>query len=370
MKINSLPYFFQSVKFNFSGANVSQKYIIFESDDWGAIRTSSHEFKKQIEEKFPDFSKSPYAVDGLASAEDLELLFGVLSSFRDESGQYPKFTANVIVANPDFKKIKESNFERYYFETVEETFSKSSAHNNNLSLWKEGENLGLFIPQFHGREHLNFGRWLSALRNDKNYTRYFFEKGMTYSGVGDYSFMEAFDWSHPKEIESNNNVITEGLKIFENLFGKKSTSFIAPCYNWDPNVEDTLKQNGVDWIQGIQYQLAPTGEFGKYKRIKHYFGEKSESGIKYSIRNVFFEPTLAPQKDWVNNALARISNAFLFSKPAVICSHRVNYVGFIDKNNRDRNLKLLQELLKQILKKWPDVKFVSSQDYNKIFNRS
>lgn len=361
-----LLHFLHSTKFNFFGNKVKGKYIVIESDDWGAIRTPSKEIKQQIEQNFPDFSKSPYAVDGLASSNDLDFLFNELLSFKDFLGNHPKFTANVIVANPDFQKIKESEFNVFHFETIDKTFNKLPSHSNNLEKWKEAERSGVFIPQFHGREHLNYFRWLKSLRESKDYTRYFFDFGMTYSGVGDYSFMEAFDWSDKSEIEDNKKVIKEGLVIFESLFGKVSKSFIAPCYNWDPDIEDALFANSVKWIQGTQFQLAPTGIFNQYRKIKHNFGDKSVSGIRYSKRNVFFEPTLAPQNDWVNNALARISNAFLFHKPAVICSHRINYVGFIDENNRDRNLKLLNELLKQILKRWPDVRFISSQDYDEI----
>ena len=36
-----------------------------------------------------------------------------------------------------------------------------------LNLWKEGINEELFVPEFHGREHLNPLRWLRGLKNDK-----------------------------------------------------------------------------------------------------------------------------------------------------------------------------------------------------------
>lgn len=45
---------------------------------------------------------------------------------------------------------------------------------------------------------------------------------------------------------------------------------------------------------------------------------------------------------------------------AVISSHRINYVGGIDINNRIKNLKLLDEFLSALLMKYPDVEFMSS----------
>lgn len=355
-----------STKFNFSGRRVKGRYIIFESDDWGAIRTPSKEIKNRIQSRFPNFGDSPYAVDGLASSEDLDFLFNLLVSFNDAFGEHPKITANVIVGNPDFNKIKEAQFTEFFYESIEDTFSRLTTHQDNLKKWRKAESQRIFVTQFHGREHLNYNRWLNALRADIDHTRYYFDLGMTYSGVGDYSFMEAYDWSDKSEVHEKKIIISDGLNLFEKLFNKRSTSFIAPCYNWDLDIESCLYDNDVRWIQGTKYQLAPTGTFNKYKKIKHSFGEKSSSGVRYSIRNVFFEPSLAPQNDWVDNALARISNAFLFGKPAVVSTHRLNYVGFIDERNRDNNLKLLNNLLKQVLKKWPDVRFVSSADYDKI----
>jgi hypothetical protein len=58
--------------------------------------------------------------------------------------------------------------------------------------------------------------------------------------------------------------------------------------------------------------------------------------------------------------MAQIQSAFLFDKPAVICTHRINFIGFINEKNRDRGLRDLDCLLKQITKKWPDVIFITT----------
>jgi hypothetical protein len=69
---------------------------------------------------------------------------------------------------------------------------------------------------------------------------------------------------------------------------------------------------------------------------------------------------MLPSKNWVDSCLAQIQTAFLFSKPAVICSHRINFIGFINEKNRVRGLQDLDNLLKKIVKKWPDVIFIST----------
>jgi len=58
--------------------------------------------------------------------------------------------------------------------------------------------------------------------------------------------------------------------------------------------------------------------------------------------------------------MSEIQNAFFWHKPAIISTHRINYVGGINIKHRGRNLKLLDQLLQRILIKWPDVEFLSS----------
>ncbi|MBK8599652.1 MAG: hypothetical protein IPN80_03090 [Flavobacterium sp.] len=121
-------------------------------------------------------------------------------------------------------------------------------------------------------------------------------------------------------------------------------------------------------MKGLKTQLIPTGTFDQYTYLRHTFGETNSLGIKYNIRNCVFEPSLNPNRDWVNSCLAQISSAFHWNKPAVICAHRINFVGFIDKKNRDRGLQDLDLLLTSILKKWPEVHFISTDELSQYIN--
>lgn len=351
--------FIRASKSNLKGKRIKEKLVIIESDDWGAIRTPSKQALKAFEEGGLDLANSKYKVDALTSKEDLEMLFEVLMAFKGSNDQPVKFTANSIMANPNFEKIKEAQFTEYFYEEFTETFQRYPQHQNNLRIWKQGMHENVFQPQFHGREHLNYTRWLDVLRNGNENALYCFDWGATYSGVGDYSFMEAFDWNSPDEMEQQKEIFEKGIQIFEKSFGFSSNSFIAPCYVWDPKLEETMAQQNVKWIQGTRSQKIPMGSFGNYQSKAHSFGEQNKYGIKYNIRNCFFEPSLS-MNDQVDDCLGRIANAFLFGKPAVISSHRINYVGYIDPSNRDRGLRELSRLLKTIIKKWPEVKFIST----------
>lgn len=360
--LKSFKSYLAATDINRKGKSIKEKIVIIESDDWGAIRTPSKEVLIDFEKKGLDISNSIYKVDALENQDDLELLFEVLIKHKGSDGKPAKFTANAIMGNPDFKKIRESDFKEFHYEKFTDTFKNNSKTENNLKLWLEGKSDGVFQPQFHGREHLHYKRWLKVLQDKNEAAHFCFDRNATYSGKADYSFMEAYDWDSPNDIEEQKSVIQDGLTIFKKTFGTTSKSFIAPCYNWDSRIETVLKENGVEWIQGIRSQLVPTGKFDNYAPLIHSFGEKNKLGLHYNIRNSFFEPSMNHKKDWVSGCLAQISSAFHWNKPAVICSHRINFIGAIDDKNRTRGLNDLDQLLKTIIKKWPDAKFVSTDE--------
>ena len=85
------------------------------------------------------------------------------------------------------------------------------------------------------------------------------------------------------------------------------------------------------------------------------------------VRNVVFEPTSAMQSDWVSYTLGQIDKAFSWNRPAIVSSHRANFSGYLDPDNRETGLSALRELLARITSRWPDVEFLSSsQLYNLI----
>jgi hypothetical protein len=49
--------------------------------------------------------------------------------------------------------------------------------------------------------------------------------------------------------------------------------------------------------------------------------------------------------------------------------HRLNFIGFIDPSNRDRNLPKLKTLLSEILKRWNDVEFMTSAQLGDLISQ-
>lgn len=350
---------------NFRGWSSKRKIVVFESDDWGTIRMSSKEVFDTLNKSGIDVNKSYFTkYDCIESMEDLEELFNVLTSFIDKNGNYPSITANSVLTNPDFDKIRAADLKEYHFEKIDKTYKRYYGDTAVLDKWKEGIKDRLLYPQFHGREHLGVWEWMAAINADEKQEQLGFDYGCIL-GLGNRKslnrqkdYTAAFDFVSEEERLSLIPILEEGLLLFEEIFGFKSKSFVAPSAIRADFLDEYLVKNGVLYHQCGQ-QFEPNGK-GGFNLINRFWGDKNHLGQLYWRRNATFEPSRNPHFDWVNSCLEEIEIAFRWGKPAVINSHRVNFIGSIVKENRENGLKLLSELLKAMLKKWPDIEFMSS----------
>ena len=362
---------------NMFGWRTKRHLVVIESDDWGSIRMPSRRVYDEFMQKGIRVDKDPYCrYDGLATKHDLENLFEVLSSVRDKNGNFAVVTANTCVANPLFDKIFESNFEKYYYEPFTETLKRLDTHAGVFETWQEGMRTKILFPQSHGREHLNVKKWLRILQQGDKITRIAFDLGTwgltnhVDSSINGY-YMGAFNSGLDEDICNYEKIIIEGLALFETIFGYKSRSFIATTYEWSPKIESCLVKNGVKYIQGEFVQKIPLDDDTTVKYVRRGFqGTKTKAGLIRLFRNCFFEPSVKQNFDWISDCLKRIEIAFKWGKAANICTHRLNFIGSIDSANTDRNLPMFSDLLKKIVKCWPDVEFVSSSQLGEIIEHS
>ena len=136
-------------------------------------------------------------------------------------------------------------------------------------------------------------------------------------------------------------------------------SFVASQGIRGTHIDPALKEGGVLCHQGGQYYL-PTGD-GDLQSVQNFWGATNEVGQVFWRRNATFEPSKNQNTDWVDQCLSEIDIAFRWNKPAVINSHRVNYIGSIHEKNRTNSLRALRELLQRIVQTWPEVEFLSSE---------
>jgi hypothetical protein len=358
---------------NIPGWRTNRKIVVIESDDWGSIRMASRDALNLFIKKGLPVADCPYSRnDSLESNSDLESLFEVLSSVKDSKDNPAIMTLNAVTCNPNFEKIKSTNYSEYYYENIINTYKRYSKHDQVIALYHQGLNENIIKLQFHGREHLNVTKWMKALSSGDKYAHMAFENNMFslhYMKNPEYKneYMDALNYESEEEKRFIYNSLTDGLTLFEKTWGYKSKSFIAPCYIWSNEINEILYRNNVKYLQGILYQVIPNYE-QKNTKTKQYNiqGNKNKYGQIYIIRNGFFEPSIDSTIDCIGDCLKRIEIAFRMNKPAVISSHRVNYIGSINKENRTKNLSLLKLLLTNIIKIWPNVEFMSTDSLGDI----
>lgn len=359
--------------YSIPGWHTKRHIVVFESDDWGSVRMPSLEVYHELVSKNVEISnKNGYDTnDTLASNDDLELLMDVLSSVKDSNGNPAKITFNCVTANPDFKKIKDSGFSEYHYELFTETMKRYPNHSRSFDLWKEGMAHNMIHPQFHGREHLNAQLWMKLLRIGAPSVIEAFDRGVFSMKIAKQydsriHVLSAYNVLNREDYAFACESVREGLSLFEQMFGFKSKSMIAPNYTWDEEIEAVAAGNGVEFMQGgpVQRPSAYAINGGK-KAVRHYIGQRNVYGQLYLVRNCFFEPT-QDKNAGSQNCLKEIGQAFLMKKPAIVSSHRLNFIGGLNESNRDLNLKDFKVLLQKIVDKYPDVEFLSSDQLGEL----
>lgn len=357
---------------NIPGWSTKRHIVVFESDDWGSIRTRS---KKDYNEMLAaglnvDGSIFP-KYDCLESNTDLERLYEVLSKHKDSTGRHPVFTPMCIVANPNFEAIRENGFSEYVYETMPETCKRYSNHDRVLDLWREGIEKRLFVPALHGREHFNYSRWMENVRTNEG-MRIAFEhqsNGISrYKGKPVMEYLGAFKPTHASDIDSLKQVVLDAGRLFESVCNYRPTHFIAPNEEPANGLDTFFAKIGIQYITNAKIRHHDLGD-NRNRREFVWLGKYYKDLDVINItRNGAFEQ-VDPGHDWVNECMGDIDSAFRFHKPCIISSHRVNYIGSIDERNADEGLRKLDELLKTISKKWPDVEFMTSTELGVIIRK-
>lgn len=360
---------------NLLGWKTKRKIVVIESDDWGSIRMSSNEAISSLKKLGADIDKSRYELyDSLECNSDMEEMFETLMKFKDSNDKHPVITGVNVVANPDFKKIKESNYQQYFYEPFSETLKKYPEHDKVFGYWKYAIENRLMVPQFHGREHLNVNRWMRALQAGSKGELAAFDLGVT--GLGPHIYKDfkaeyqgAFEVELLSDLESQKEVLISGSNLFQELFGYKATAFTPTNGPFSSTLEPVLKDCGIDLIQTARIVYKEPIGGGKFKRRLRYMGMKNKLGQRYLIRNCVFEPNENLGFDWFDFSMPRIAQALKYNNPVIITSHRVNYTGMLNKENRRKSLAELERLLKGIISKWPDVEFMTTAELGQLMNK-
>lgn len=357
---------------NIVGYRTERKIVVIESDDWGSIRTKDKIAFDSMLDKGLDVDKNSYTMyDALESNDDLTSLFEILVKYKDCHGKHPVFTPMYIMANPDFEAIRSNGFSKFEFEHFLETCKKYPNHDEVGSLIQQGINAKIFMPELHGREHLNAPRWLRMLQKHDKVASISFENesfgAMAFNGKKTVPYLNTFTAEFPNEIAYVRENLSDAVRMFTETFGYEPSHFIEPDDFGPFEIESILHELGVRYLL-----RAKSTKYANYhntftRKYFHWIGKRNKWNQVYLTRNCTFEPHRPLDlKDVVASCINEIENAFFWKKPAVIISHRASYIGSINKNNQINGLKQLDILLKTIVSKWPEVEFMTSTELGDI----
>ncbi len=361
---------------NIPGWRTNRKIIVIESDDWGSVRLKDKQAYLALKRKGLNVDHVHYdSVESLENNEDLENLFDLLLGFRDNNGNSPVFTPMCIMGNPDFEKIRSSNYQQYFFQPLHETLKEYPSSDRVIELWKMGFKHNLFVPELHGREHVNVRRYMRIIsthegREGLRLALDYHSLGPSaYNGIRYPNYLGALHPEPKDEIPELHQYVLEAGTLFERYMGYKPRVFIAPNAEEPKELESSLSKIGVQYLTRSKKRIYPLGD-GKFAKEWNFIGQRTEFNQIVLNRNAFFEPVCfgeqAHVSNWVDSCLKEIEIAFRWRKPAVISSHRVNYVGGIRPENREKGLRELKTLLSKIIKRWPDIEFMSSYQLGQI----
>jgi hypothetical protein len=355
------------------GWKTKRKIIVFESDDWGSFRFKNNSVKDKYIKKF-DARLWMHNNDTFESFEDVSALSDVINSNKGSRNRSACFTFLMNPANPDFKKIEADNFKSFYSETFLETLKKRNDGKQIFSWYKNALQDNLIEVGFHGREHLNVNQWMTDLRNGnevalKSFKDRVWGLSKIYESEVKSSYRSTFDINSLDELKELQRNIKEGLGLLNKTFNQKTTYFLPPDGPYHLDLNQTLADNGIEYIGLAKLHNNPLEHKWYHKKL-FWLGKQTKEGLNVITRNVMFEPSSPMFKSWVAPALNQIEEAFKNNKPAVISTHRANYVSTLNPQNRENGLNQLKTLLHQIKLKWPEVEFMTSSELGQIIKES
>jgi hypothetical protein len=359
---------------NIPGPTVKKKIVAIECDDYGGIRMPSMEAMKQMKAAGVTIDESRYnLLDTLEDKEDLVTLFETLHSVKGGDGKPVVMSPFVNVANPDFEKMKAGGYKEYFYEPFPKTLQKYGHNDGIMNVWKQGIEAGIFTPEFHGREHVSVQPWLEKLQAGDPHllfaAGYGFVAVANIKGIPAYAqeFRPEFYFTNERQKAFLHRSIVEGVKLFEQLFGYTPSAFMPSNSVFHPDFEATVLQTGIPFLV-VAHKNPTPGVSGEMMFTNFTFRQKIQKGqLNFYVRNCAFEPTDNSYRS-IDGTMKQIAAAFRWNKPAIISTHRVNFAGGINKQNRDNGLKELHKLLKAIKQRWPEVEFKSTANMLKALS--
>ena len=333
-----------------SAANWSEHPVIcFESDDWGCCCWAPDTAALQRAGAIPEVREHwdrrrlwPWLDGSLETPEDVVALCDFLDGFTGGDGRPALFTPCYIVGNPDYERIAAGGMQAYHDITIDRGVPAAWERGDFVAPAREGVARGVWRPEYHARlHHTQPHLWLASVRDGHREAAPLFDEAMFQQS----SMLPEYEQMHEAtQIEW----VTGGFEAFETAFGYRPWCAI--------NMDASEVTERIWWDLGIRARLnRPNAEMGSPSPCTE---------MTYLRRNARLEP-LGIDDEYAaagfTGCWREVQAAWGRGEPAIVSTHRKNYVSCVAEQQRQGYLQL-EMLLIEIAECRPEAVFVTSAE--------
>lgn len=325
---------------------VRLKAVVLESDDWGLCAWAPDREAWTALADTPAFRSRAgrrYGGSTLESTADVKALADLLLDHRGGDGLPPVWQANTVMANPDYPRLSAASRDPSSLPLVE--LPGMPGRWTRPGLWDEvrrATDAGVWWVELHGLHHLPESAWLAALRRGDGDARRALEQESPVCAAVEAS--GEYDPSEPSDHRRRD--LERAVARFRTLTGRVPRSFCPPDYRWDESLEAEAERLGVTTFQGKAEQAG--SPFPQLRRLLIGLRWPHVRGARfYMPPRTAFEPCGPGEgrtSAAIETALRCARGAWKRARPAVLSSHRLNYVH-LDPEWSKRGRDALHELL-------------------------
>lgn len=311
--------------------------VIVESDDWGPGPAS----------------------DALM----LRRIAALLADIRDRDGRPALMTLGVVLGKPDGAAILADDCQRYHRRLLDE-----EAYAPIVDAMREGCARGVFTLQRHGLEHCWPDSLLDRARHDAALRVWLADPGGRSEALPSALQSRWVDAAVlPSRVLPEGEIraaITEEAALFHRLFGDVPTVAVPNTFVWSDAVERAWAESGVRWVVtcGYRYEGRAAGGGLQPAARRIVNGEGGAGGVRYVVRDAYFEPVRGHRAEQVWHAVA--ARAAL-ARPTLLETHRENFIAAPEVARA--SLAELGRALEGVCRRHPEVCFLGTAELAEAF---
>lgn len=304
------------------------KAVVIESDDWGLCAWSADTQAFRVLADTPVYrtpSGRRYGGSTLESADDLRAMVSLLEGAAAPGGLPPVLQANMIMATPDYARLRPPMFEAERLPLIDFPGSPSRWKRPGIEkALAAAVASAVWWPELHGLHHLPEHAWIQALRRGEADAR----RAHEHQSLLCTAVEHGGEYGADEPLELRRAHLEGAVSRFRTLFRRAPGSFCPPDYHWDERLDALANELGLLIFQGVAESAG--AKAARFRRLFHRFRFPHYEGRRFVMPpRIAFEP-IGPDgpSEALGAARSRraIHDAWGRGQPAVVSTHRMNYV--------------------------------------------